>query len=145
MFGSPLGPLALGNLQVRGFLSRPTRPNNPQRDAAGPNNIGRLRFRFASGGDEAQPASAGRVGRIRQLVLAVEGHTDVLPGRVAQGIAVVFDIAGHCGVDRVVPAENGVLSGVPDGAALLVDDVARDNELIYVIRALDAVFCDLEI
>lgn len=67
---------------------------------------------------------------VGQGIGLVEDDTDVLAVRMSDGIAVVLDVAGRHGVDRVVTAHNAVLAGPPVGASLLVEDVAGDDELV---------------
>lgn len=83
-------------------------------------------------GDEAELASARLLFRVREGVFLVEGDADELAVRVDGRVAVVFHVASCCGVDCVVAPAEGILAGVPDGAALFEDDVSRDDELVYV-------------
>lgn len=47
-------------------------------------------------------------------------------------VTVVLYVACCCSVDCVVAPSQGILAGVPDGATLFEDDVARDDELVYM-------------
>ena len=80
----------------------------------------------------AEASLALRVRRVGQHVVLVEGDADVLAVRVARRVAVVFHVAGRHGVNGEVAAHDAVLAGPPMRASLLVDDVARDDELVYI-------------
>jgi len=45
-------------------------------------------------------------------------------------VAVVLDVAVYRRVDGMIAAYDGVFAGMPDGTALLVDDVAGDDILV---------------
>ena len=60
----------------------------------------------------------------------VEYDADVPLLGVDAGIAVVFDVAGFEGENGVVTAQTDVLAGMPEGASLAEDYVARDDVFI---------------
>jgi hypothetical protein len=69
------------------------------------------------------------MGWLRQDLVALKHHTDVLAFRMLQRVFVVFYVARLGGVDGVVAAHGAVVAWEPFGAALAEDDVARDNVL----------------
>lgn len=68
--------------------------------------------------------------RVRQLVLLVEGDANELAIGVYGRVAVVLYVARGGGVNGVVAPAEGIFACVPDGAALLKNDVAGDDELV---------------
>lgn len=112
-------------------LGRPGRgPHNLRGDARGRDG-GRLDGLGDGVRRHVELALAFGVRRVGEDVVLVEDDANVFPVRVARGIAVVFDVARGHGVDRVVAAHDAVFAGPPEGAALLVDDVAGDDILVW--------------
>lgn len=70
------------------------------------------------------------VDRVRKRVVLVKDHANVLAVRMLGRVAVVLDVACDFRVDGVVTAHHAVLARPPEGAALLVEDVAGDNKLV---------------
>lgn len=78
-----------------------------------------------------EAALALRVLRVGKDVGLVEDDANVFAVWVLGWVAVVFDVAGCHGVDGVVAAHDAVFAGPPVRSALLVEDVARDDILIW--------------
>lgn len=77
-----------------------------------------------------EAALALGVRRVGQDVVLVEDDANVFAVRVPGRVAVVLDVARRRGVDGVVAAHVAVLAGPPERAALLVEDVAGNDELV---------------
>lgn len=65
-----------------------------------------------------------------QSVTLVEHHADISPFWVYAWIAVVLNETRLQSVQRMVPADVNITTGMPEGAALAVEDVPRDYVFI---------------
>jgi hypothetical protein len=60
-----------------------------------------------------QLTPAGRIARVRKLLILVENNSDIPALRVLQRVEVVAHVASLCCIDCVVPSHPAVLTGEP--------------------------------